>query len=64
MEPLGTRPKRTWIPLGSRCLSDAPPTVSAERAEVTPAVVLAALRRIGLPAVRVHTQPEDNTLAT
>jgi len=29
---------------------------------VTPGLVLEALRRLGLPAVRTHTQPEDKTL--
>lgn len=30
--------------------------------QVTPGVVLTALREIGLPALQAHTQPEDKTL--
>ena len=36
--------------------------MSAAPPEVTPGIVLEALRRMGLPAVRTHTQPEDKTL--
>lgn len=48
-----------WVSLGQECRGDAP---EAAPAEVTPAIVLRALRRMGLPEVQARTQPEGTTL--
>jgi len=38
------------------------PVAAAPRPQVTPGVVMTAMRRIGLPALAAHTQPEGKTL--
>lgn len=50
-----------WQPLYTQCLGSEGPE-AAPLPQVTPAVVLEALRRMGLPAVQAQTQPEDKTL--
>jgi hypothetical protein len=47
-----------WVPTTSVCLGPE----EAPRPRVTPDLVLNAVRRIGLPALRVHVQPEGETL--
>jgi hypothetical protein len=57
----GQEPSGRWQPLYTQCRgtgSEGGPPIP----EVTPALVLEALRRMGLPAVHTHTQPEDKTL--
>jgi hypothetical protein len=39
-----------------------PAAAAAPRPQVTPGVVMTAMRRIGLPALAAHTQPEGKTL--
>ena len=58
----GRLPSGTWEPLGSQCFGRPPTAADAPQATVTPAMVLTALRRIGLPAVQARTQPQDKTL--
>jgi hypothetical protein len=55
---------QTWAYVSSQCFAGLqPPTVAdAPRPQVTPGLVLNALRQIGLPALEAHTQPEDKTL--
>jgi hypothetical protein len=50
-----------WVLAYSVCSSGTPDLEPSEP-EVTPGLVLEALRRMGLPAIRTHTQPEDKTL--
>ncbi len=45
--------------MAQRCAVDEP---EAEQPQVTPGLVLEALRRVGLPALAVQTQPESKTL--
>ncbi len=49
-----------WRTLGTRCFGGVPPAFVPP--QVTAAVVLNALRRIGLPELETHTQPEAKTL--
>lgn len=58
----GERPDGTWDPLYSQCFGRPPTAADAPAATVTPALVLTALRRIGLPAVQARTQPQEKTL--
>lgn len=51
----------SWMSLGTQCLG-ADELPEATPAEVTPAIVLRALRRMGLPEVEARTQPEGTTL--
>ncbi|MDP3967996.1 MAG: hypothetical protein Q8Q02_06915 [Nocardioides sp.] len=53
-----------WVTLGGRCSpsGEVPDSPAATPAEVTPAIVLRALRRMGLPEVQARTQPEGTTL--
>lgn len=52
-----------WIPLGTQCFGRPPgPGDTPRPPDVGPGDVLTALRRIGLPALEVKTQPEDKTL--
>lgn len=54
----------SWAPVYSACFG-RPPTILDTPSilpTVTPAVVLSALRKIGLPAVQAKTQPADKTL--
>jgi hypothetical protein len=61
---LESRPGGTWVLIQGICLGSTPPAGQVEAAppQVTSAVVLNALRRIGLPALEVQIQPEDKTL--
>jgi hypothetical protein len=52
----------TWVPLSTRCFGAAPTDADTPRPQITPALVLNEIRRIGLPNLRTHTQPEDKTL--
>jgi hypothetical protein len=51
-----------WDILGQQCFGKPPTAVQTPKPQVTPAMVLEALRRIGLPALEAHTQPETKTL--
>jgi hypothetical protein len=56
-------PRSGWALLASRCFGRlAPPPAQTPKPQVTPGLVLNALREMGLPALRAHTQPEDKTL--
>ncbi len=48
-----------WTRITEACRGELP---EAEAPEVTPAMVLRALRRLGLPEVEARTQPEGTTL--
>ena len=50
----------SWETLQTQCFGGTPPAYQPP--EVTPAMVLTALRRVGLPALTTHVQPEDKTL--
>ncbi|HSJ20482.1 MAG TPA: hypothetical protein VK964_07900 [Nocardioidaceae bacterium] len=52
----------TWVPLSTSCFGSAPTDADTPRPQITPALVLNEIRRIGLPTLRTHTQPEDKTL--
>ena len=56
----GQLPNGSWRVLGSQCFGGTPPAY--EPPEVTPAMVLTALRRVGLPELTTHIQPSDKTL--
>jgi hypothetical protein len=57
------RPNGDWSPLGTQCSGpQGPPPAATPKPQVTPGLVLTALRRIGLPALRARTQPADKTL--
>lgn len=53
-----------WEYLSSRCFAGLKPPTPAQtpKPQVTPGLVLNALRQMGLPALRAHTQPENKTL--
>jgi hypothetical protein len=51
-----------WDPLATQCFGRPPTAADTPRPHVTPALVLNAIRRIGLPAVEAHTQPAGKTL--
>jgi hypothetical protein len=51
-----------WIALGSQCLGAPPTAADAPRPQVTPALVLREIERIGLPTLQAMTQPEGKTL--
>lgn len=48
--------------LGSYCIGGDAPEIHLPTPEVTPAMVLTEIRRIGLPRLRALTQPADETL--
>ena len=50
----------SWRVLRSQCFGGTPPEY--EPPEVTPAIVLTALRRVGLPELTTYVQPGDRTL--
>jgi hypothetical protein len=50
----------TWVPLSARCFGNGPP--DAPQPQITPALVLNEIRRIGLPTLQARTQPEGKTL--
>jgi hypothetical protein len=52
----------SWVPLSTRCFGGAPPDAETPQVEITPALVLNEIRRIGLPTLQARTQPEDKTL--
>ncbi len=58
----GLRTGATWEPLGTQCFGRPPTVLDTPEPTVTPALVLTALRRIGLPAIAARTQPEGKTL--
>ncbi len=51
-----------WAPLESGCFGAAPDAPEPARPQVTEAMVLNEIRRIGLPVLEARTQPEDKTL--
>lgn len=51
-----------WASLGSQCFGQPPTIVDAPTPEVTPGMVLEAIRRIGLPRLVARTQPAEKTL--
>ena len=51
-----------WAPLSSGCFGSAPDAPEPARPQVTEAMVLNEIRRIGLPVLEALTQPEDKTL--
>jgi hypothetical protein len=51
-----------WVPLGTQCFGGPPPAVGVPRPQITAAMVLNAMRRIGLPSLQAHTQPAGKTL--
>jgi hypothetical protein len=51
-----------WVSLATRCFGSAPTDADLPQPQITPALVLNEIRRIGLPTLRAHTQPEDKTL--
>src|SRR3954447_21758160 len=55
---------RSWVYLLSQCFAGVKPPTPAQTPvpQVTPGLVLNALRQIGLPSLRAHTQPKDKTL--
>lgn len=55
----------TWQPLGSECHAQAPPIptgAAAPRPQVTPGLVLRAVRSMGLPSATIRIQPARTTL--
>jgi hypothetical protein len=50
----------SWRVIRSQCFGGTPPEY--EPPQVTPAMVLTALRRVGLPELTTHVQPADKTL--
>ncbi len=52
----------SWHALATQCFGRPPTVADAPLPQVTPALVLEALRRLGLPAVEAKTQPADKTL--
>lgn len=55
-------PDGGWDLITSQCFGRPPTAADTPRPTVTPALVLNALRRIGLPSLEAHTQPEGKTL--
>ncbi|WP_181642291.1 hypothetical protein [Nocardioides massiliensis] len=53
-----------WVTIGGQCTptGEEPTLPEATPAEITPAIVLRALRRLGLPEAHAQTQPEGTTL--
>ncbi len=50
----------SWRVIRSQCFGGTPPPYKPPK--VTPAMVLSALRRVGLPAPETHIQPDGKTL--
>ncbi len=48
--------------MGLVCSGTGPPAIAAVQPQVTDAMILQAFRRIPLPSLRSHSQPEDKTL--
>ncbi len=51
-----------WVGLYTQCFGRPPTAAQTPQPQVTPGLVLQAIRRIGLPALQAHTQPADKTL--
>ncbi len=51
-----------WSPLATRCFGETPTVADVPQPTVTPALVLEAIREIGLPTLQAETQPADKTL--
>jgi hypothetical protein len=51
-----------WEYINTRCYSKPPTAADLPKPQVTPGLVLTALRRMGLPALQAHTQPAGKTL--
>jgi hypothetical protein len=51
-----------WHYITSQCLGASPTAAQTPRPQVTPGLVLDAIRRIGLPRLSVHIQPQGKTL--
>jgi hypothetical protein len=58
----GKKQSGQWDPLGTQCFGKPPTTAQTPKPQVTPGLVLAAIRRIGLPALEAQTQPAGKTL--
>lgn len=58
----GRKQSGDWDPLGTQCFGRPPTAADTPKPTVTPGLVLDALRRIGLPALKVQTQPRAKTL--
>ena len=57
-----TEEPTAWLPLGTQCFGEPPTAADTPRPQVTAALVLNELRRIGLPTLEAKTQPADKTL--
>ena len=55
-------PNASWQPVLTECRLTRPPDVSSPRPQVTDALVLREVRRLGLPRLSVRVQPADETL--
>ena len=53
-------PNGAWNIIGNQCWGDAPP--DRRLPQVTPAMVLSEIRRVGLPTLTTQIQPEGKTL--
>lgn len=51
-----------WSALSTQCFGETPEAPNVPRPQVTPALVLREIQRIGLPTLRAMTQPEGKTL--
>ncbi len=51
-----------WYYITSECVAGDPSAAQIPLPRITPAQVLSAIRRIGLPQLTVHVQPEGTTL--
>ena len=51
-----------WVPLSTQCFGETPEAPNVPRPQVTPALVLREIERIGLPTLQALTQPEGKTL--
>jgi len=58
----GRTPGAGWTPIGTGCFGRPPTAAQTPKPQVTPGLVLNALRRIGLPRHEVRTQPAGKTL--
>jgi hypothetical protein len=56
-------PDAQWEPIATECYAAQPPAPAADPGpQVTDALVLEAVRRLGLPRLKVQVQPSDDTL--
>lgn len=56
----GQLENKSWRVIRSQCFGGKPPPYKPPK--VTPAMVLSALRRVGLPEPTIHVQPDTKTL--